>query len=299
MMMRKDELKTTEEWTTYEEEQARKAKKSILNGALLIGLLILGLLVLIALFGAFFIVDAGERAVLLTFGNPSIESYGSGIHMKVPIVQSVVKFEVRTQKYEAEASAASMDLQTVTSKIAINYHLIPEDVPRLYRELGKDYQSRVIQPLEQETVKAITAKFTAEELITKREIVREEIRDSLKENLAPRGIIVEEVSIVNFDFSRVFNEAIEAKVTAEQLKLKADRDLQRIQVEAEQKIASARAEAESLRLQKQEITPDLVRLRQIEVSKIAVDKWDGKMPIVVGGATPFIDISSILGANSS
>lgn len=266
-------------------DEMRKAIKSIVFVvAIIIGIIF----VIVLLFGSFYIVDAGERAVLLTWGSASQVAVDSGLHFKVPIVQDVVKFEVRTQKYEADASAASADLQMVTVKMAVNYHILPESVPRLYQETGIDYASRVIQPLEQEVVKATTAKFTAEELITKREEVRTEIKTELANRLSSRGIIVEEVSIVNFDFSKSFNAAIESKVEAEQLKLKADRDLERIKVEAEQKIASAKAEAESLRLQKQEITPDLIRLRQIEVQQKAVDKWDGILPKVTGGAVPFI-----------
>ena len=256
-------------------------------------MLVIGIVfVIIILFGMFYIVDAGERAVILTWGAASPNSIGPGLHFKIPIVQDVIKFEVRTQKYEAEASAASSDLQTVTAKMAVNYHLIPESVPKIYVEMGNDYATRVIMPLEQEIVKATTAQYTAEELITKRETVRLEIKKELIDRLSPRGIIVEEISIVNFDFSKTFNDAIEAKVTAEQSALAAKNKLVQVQYEAQQKVAAATAEAEALRLQKQEITPDLLRLRQIEVQQKAVDKWNGILPQVTGNAIPFISLNS-------
>lgn len=256
-------------------------------------------LLLFAVFGSWYIIDAGERGVILTLGKMSEEASEPGLHFKAPIVQKVVKMDVRTQRYDADNSAASKDLQTVTGKIAVNYHLVPESTPTIYSELKLDYQNRIIQPLEQEIVKSVTAKYTAEELITKREEVRHDIKTALQERLNPRGIIVEEVSIVNFDFSPQFNKAIEEKVTAEQMKLKADRDLERIKIEKEQKITQAEAEAESLRLQKTQVTPELIKLREIEVASKAldiqskaVDKWNGILPGVTGGAVPFISVDS-------
>ena len=257
------------------------------------GAVMLGILILLVIFGSWYIIPAGERGVLLTFGNPSIEPRTEGLHFKIPMIQSVVKMDIKTQKYEAEAAAASRDLQDIKTKIATNYHLVPEMTPELYKDIGLAYQEKVIQPLEQEIVKAITAKYTAEELITRREEVREDIKKLFTEKLRPRGIIIEEISIINFQFSSKFTEAIESKVTAEQLKLKADMDLQRIRVEKEQKITQAEAEAQALRLQKQEITPDLIKLRQIEVQKAMIDKWNGVMPVVFGSATPLMDITSL------
>lgn len=182
-----------------------------------IGGAVLGIFVLILLFMTFYIVNAGERAVLLTFGNPSMNEISEGLHFKIPLAQDVVIMDVKTQKYESESAAASKDLQNVQTKIAINYHLTTSEVPRLYKEIGKDYQNRVMQPVEQEVIKATTAKYTAEELITKREDVRQDMKNLLMEKLNPRGIIVEDVLITNFEFSPSFSQAIEAKVTAEQL----------------------------------------------------------------------------------
>lgn len=188
--------------------------------------------------------------------------------------------------------ARSRDLQQVHTKIALNYHLIPSRVAETFQLIG-DLDSvgdRIIIPAVQEAFKATTAKYTAEELISKRPEVRDHISQFMKDRLMRHGIAIDEFSIVNFRFSESFNQAIEAKTTAEQLKLKAERDLERIRVEAEQKIASAKAEAEALRLQKQEITPDLLKLREIENQRVALDKWDGRLPQVTGGSIPLVNI---------
>jgi len=202
--------------------------------------------------------------------------------------------EVRTTKLEVDSDSSSKDLQDVQTTIALNYHLVPEEVISLYKDIGTAYETRIIAPAIQESVKSVTARFTAEELITKRTEVREGIKNQLLERLSKYYIAVDDFNIVNFQFSEEFDKAIEAKVTAEQLKLKADRDLERIRVEAEQKIAQAQAEAEALRLQKQEITPDLVKLRMIEVQRSAIEKWDGILPRVTGEGVPLISVGNLV-----
>lgn len=256
--------------------------------------------VVIVLASSFYIIPAGKRGVLLTFGKPDMNAIQEGLHVKIPLVQQIVKISVQTQKYEADASAASSDLQIVTSKIATNYHLTPESVPRLYQEVGLDYAAKVIMPMEQEIVKSTTAKFTAEELITKREDVRLEMKTILTERLAPRGIIVEEVSIVNFDFSQEFNKAIESKVVALQNKLKAQNDLERIKIEKEQVIAQAEGQAEAQRLQKLQLTPELVTMRALQVQEEAIAKWSGTLPLFVSGNNmPFIgNIGNLVNSSS-
>lgn len=250
------------------------------------------LFLLIILFGTFYTISAGERGVLLTFGNPNMVSQGQGLHFKIPIIQQAIIFDVKTQKYEADLTSASRDLQDVKQKIAINYHILPEQVPTLFTDIGVDYAEKIIYPYEQETNKAVTSQYTAEELITRREEVREKMLVTLKDKLAPRGIIVEEVSILNFEFSPAFTTAIEQKVTAEQLKLKADNDLKRIEVEAQQKITSAKAEAESIRIQSEalKMNTGILTLRQIE-------KWDGVLPKVMcgsNGINPFINVNELI-----
>lgn len=246
----------------------------------------IGFIALIILFGAFGTVGAGERGVLLQFGAVKDRVFDEGLYVKIPFVQSVVKMDVKLQKDEIPASASSKDLQIVTSKIALNYHLEPSSVNRVWQEVGKNYNARIIAPSIQEAVKAETAKFTAEELITKREMVKEQIKANLAERLLQNFIIVDEFNIIDFSFSSAFNDAIEAKVTAEQLKLKAERDLERIKIEADQKIAEAEGKAIAIRIEAQALLQNakVVELRWIE-------KWDGKVPTYWGEASPFIGIN--------
>lgn len=272
------------EITPVTEEKVTK-----INVGSLIFFLILGILLLIMLFGTIYTIEAGERGVLLTFGKPDLDAKGEGIHFKIPIVQSVKKMDVKTQKYEADLTAASADLQDVNTKIAINYRISAERVPEIYREIGLDYANKVIYPVEQEVNKAITAKFTAVELVTRRDEVRNEMKNLLTERLQPRGINVEEVSIVNFAFSPSFTAAIEAKVTAEQNALAAKNKLEQIKYEADQRVAQAQGEALAIAAQAEAIRAqggaEYVQLQ-------AISKWDGKLPQynLGGGAVPFINI---------
>lgn len=231
-------------------------------------------------------VGAGERGVLLQFGAVQDKIFAEGLYFKIPFIQQVVKMDVKIQKDEVASSAASKDLQIVTSRIALNYHIAPGSVNKIWQEVGKNYNTRVISPSIQEAVKAVTAKFTAEELITKREEVKEQIKTNLTERLLQRFIVVDEFNIIDFEFSKAFNEAIEAKVTAEQLKLKADRDLERIKIEAEQKVAEAQGKAEAIRIEAEALKQNaqVVELRWIE-------KWNGQVPEYWGQASPFIGLN--------
>jgi regulator of protease activity HflC (stomatin/prohibitin superfamily) len=234
-------------------------------------------------------VDAGERGVVLRFGevNRVVEP---GPNFKIPLAEQVVHMSVRVQKTTTKTEAASRDLQVVQTTMVLNYNIEPGKAGNLYSNIGLNYNERIIDPAVKESFKAAAARYTAEELISKREALKTEVRNYLRDRLKVFGIIVVELSITDFEFSQEFNKAIESKQTAEQNALRAKRDLDRIRVEAEQKIASARAEAESLRLQRQVISPELIQLRQIEAQIKAIEKWDGKMPNVTGGAVPFIQV---------
>lgn len=247
------------------------------------------LFLLVLLFSSFQVIGAGERGVVFSklSGVKNVQ-LGEGLHFKIPFVEEIISIDVKVQKSQTDARAASKDLQNVSSTIAVNFHIDPAAAQKVYQEIGLSFKERVIDPAVQEGVKSVTAHFTAEELITRRAEVKDAIKANLSERLMKFNIIVDEFSIVNFDFSHEFNVAIEAKQTAEQSALKAKRDLDRIKIEAEQRVTQARAEADGQRLQRETLTPILLQLR-------AIEKWDGKLPQVSGGATPFIDINSFKG----
>jgi len=252
-------------------------------------------LLVLSTFRFWVVVPAGHRDVVLQFG--AVKGVmGEGLHLLLPVVQRIELGDVRVQKTETEAAAASRDLQTVRSLIAVNYHVDPVAVGDLYRRVGMRYAATVVAPAVQECVKAVTAQYTAEQLITERQQVSARMQEQLQAKLEPYGIVVDGFNVVNFDFSEEFNRAIEAKQAAEQLALKAQWNLERVKIEAEQKLTQARVEAEALRIQKQEVTPELLRLREIEAMLKATEKWDGKLPQVMDGAVPFLQVVSGQGA---
>jgi prohibitin 2 len=239
-------------------------------------------------------IGAGERGVVLNFGAVKLAVLGEGLHFRVPIQQQIIIMDVKVQKASTDASASSSDLQEVSSTVAINYHIIPDKANVVYQTIGTEFKERIIDPAVQEVVKAVSAKYTAENLITKRSSVSDAMKSTLTERLLAYNIAVDAFSIVEFSFSKIFMEAIESKQTAEQLALKAQRDLERIKIEAEQKITSARAEAEALRLQRANISIDLIELRKIEANIKAIEKWNGILPQVTGnGAIPLIGVGDI------
>ena len=263
------------------------------NGDLLVSKIItqviIGLVVLVVLFGSFRVVGAGERGVVLTLGQVSDSVWSEGLHLKLPLIQSVKILDVKTQVESIDATAASKDLQNVTAKVALNYHLDSGRVNKLWQALGAEYKVRIIDPAIQEAVKAVTAKYTAEELITKRPQVKDDVKLALTERLNKEFIIVDEFSIVNFDFSASFNQAIEAKVTAEQNALASKNKLEQVKYEAEQRITEARGEAEAIRIQAQAIQnqggAEYVNLK-------AIEKWNGTLPqYMLGNTTPFINLN--------
>jgi regulator of protease activity HflC (stomatin/prohibitin superfamily) len=245
------------------------------------------------------IVDAGHRGVLLHWNavDTTIPPLEEGLHFVMPFADDVVPMEVRTLLFVKGTSAASKDLQTVTTEVTVNYRPNPEAVSTLYKEVGLNYQNRVIAPAVEEVVKQVTANYNAEELITKRPLVKSDIENEITKRLNVYNIETEIISITDFQFSSLFSQAIEAKVEAEQKALQAENDLRRIQVEALQaearsqgiakgNIAQANGEAEAIRIINQALSQNPAYLEWLKTQA-----WDGRLPLVVGeGGTPFIQI---------
>jgi prohibitin 2 len=255
------------------------------------------------------IVEAGNRGVLLQFGAvDTSKSLPEGLHLVTPFRDDVIQVEVRTLKTVESAASASKDLQDVRTEVALNYHVSPDNAQILFQQLGFEYSARVISPAIQESVKQVTARFNAEELITKRETVKTEIEQQIKQRLAAYNVIVETISITEFKFSDQFTRAVEAKVEAEQRALQAENELRRIEIEARQAEAKAIgdqqaniARAEGLRqaniLEAQgeaeaiKIIDEQLRNNPNYLEWLKTQRWDGKLPLVIGeGGTPFIQI---------
>jgi regulator of protease activity HflC (stomatin/prohibitin superfamily) len=201
------------------------------------------LIVLSVVAGSFTQIPAGHRGVVIRFGGVTGSILNEGLQVKLPFIDGVVKTNVQTQKYEAGATSLSLDLQDVNTTIALNYKLEPSAVAEVYRTLGLEYMNKIAAPAIQETVKAITAKYNAEDLILRRSEAKAGITSDLSARLQERGIITEAVSITNFQFSETFTAAIEAKVAAEQAVLESRNKLERVKVEAQQAQEKARGEA--------------------------------------------------------
>ncbi|NEQ20500.1 MAG: prohibitin family protein [Microcoleus sp. SIO2G3] len=246
------------------------------------------LLVLAILFKPFAIVNAGERGVILRFGKVQDTVLDEGIHPILPIVTSVKRLNVRVQKNDFQAGAASRDLQKLNTDLAVNWHIDPTKVNKVYQRVGDEQQIIVgiITPAVSEILKAATAKKTAEEIITQRTDLKEEIDKNLEARLVNYGIIVDDVSLTNFSFSPEFSKAIEAKQIAEQEAKQADFIALKASKEAQAEVNRAKGQAEAQRLQRQTLTPELLQ-------KQAIEKWNGQFPTVMGGnnALPLINVT--------
>lgn len=208
---------------------------------------VVGVILIIAslIMASFTTIPAGHRGVVIRFSAVTGRILDEGLQTKLPFIESVEKMSVQTQKYEADATSASKDLQDVNTTIALNWHLDPGMADEVYRTLGLEFIERLAAPAIQETVKQVTARYIAEDLILRRDEVKAAITENLSSRLLERGIVTETVSITNFKFSDTFTAAIEAKVAAEQAVLEAKNKLERVKVEAQQREAEAKGEADA------------------------------------------------------
>jgi len=252
-----------------------------------VALIVAGLLM--TSFGA---LGAGERGVVLQFGATTGRVLQPGIYAVVPLIESVHAVDVQVQKEEVnKATAVSHDLQQVWTNVALNYYVRPEGVSILYKTVGDAYKNRIIDPAVQEALKAVTARFSAEDLIARRNEAKVELVMEIQNRLATHNIVVDAVSLTDFQFTEEFTNAIEAKVTAAQLALKAENDLDRVRFESEQRLNRAEAEAKSIEIQARAIQnqggAEYVRLQ-------AISKWDGKLPVNMYGSAPvpFLNIAA-------
>ncbi len=270
--------------------------------ALLVTLLVLALIVLLSSAAT---VPAGHTGVIVTLGKVSETTLSEGFHLKVPFVQDVVSLSNQIQVYEVDAPAVSKDLQSVSSTIAVNYRLQSVRSAEIYRNIGGDYQAVILTPAVQESVKSVTAQYTAEQLITERSTVGEQIKEQLSTKVGEYGLQIEKFNIVNFDFSAEFNQAIEQKQVAEQNLLKTKTEQEQAIVvanaEAQKKVITAKAEAEAIlaQAQAQADANDLLNasLTELVLQNQMLEKWDGKLPTVTGGdSSLLLDLNQAVGS---
>ncbi|CAN5523987.1 hypothetical protein BH18THE1_BH18THE1_05250 [soil metagenome] len=255
------------------------------------------IIIIVVLAESIVIVEAGHRGVVLYLGAVENRVLGEGVHFITPFAEQVVQMEVRTQKFQAEATAASNDLQEVQTVIALNYRIDPQETNRIYQILGVNYADRVISPTIQESVKASVAKFNAEDLITKRETAKSAIANAIRITLSSNNIQVQNVFITDFKFSDAFATQIEQKVVAFQKFLTEQNNLKSIEVVANQSVAQAegqaRANAAKAGGESQAIKIITLQLRESPeyLQWQAITKWNGQMPYALGNsAFPFLQL---------
>ena len=224
----------------------------------------------------FIVINAGERGVLMQFGRVQQTVFGEGIHIIIPIVNTVKKISVRVQKQEIVSEAYSKDLQDIFTDVALNWHILPEEANVIFQDIGdeKDIVEKIINPAVEEVLKAVMARYAAEEIVTKRGEVKSVVDNLLTIKLHDYHLVFDDISLVNVNFSHKFSEAVEAKQIAEQDAKRADFVALKAEKQAEAKVNLAKGEAEVNRLLHETLTNEVLE-RQ------AIEKWDGKLPLIM------------------
>jgi regulator of protease activity HflC (stomatin/prohibitin superfamily) len=248
------------------------------------------LIILVLLSSFFVVVNAGERGVLMRFGQVQPQVLGEGLHTIIPIVNTVQKLSVRVQNQEISAEASSRDLQEVYTDVALNWHIVPTEANVIFQEIGDKLAivQRIINPAVEEVLKAVMAKYTAEEIVTRRNEVKSEVDSLLTERLAAYHIAVDDISLVHVRFSNRFRDAVEAKQIAEQEAKRAEFVALKAKRDAEAQLNLAKGEAEAQRLLRENLTPEMLQ-RQ------AIAKWNGTLPLIVGSEGPkLLDLNRLI-----
>ncbi len=250
-------------------------------------MIITGILAVILLFSSVTTIKSGEVGIRVRFGKVVNRQTSEGINFKMPIIEKIEKMNVRVQKVEVQTASSSKDLQEVEMSLAVNYQIDKDKARSLYKTVGTGYDEVILEPAIQESIKAVTSKYTAEELITNRSEVSEKCQEELNKKVSKYGLKVNDFNITNFNFSEEFNKAIEEKQVAEQKVLTAKQELEKERIEAEKKIVKAEAEKQANELKQQSLTDNIIKEKFIE-------KWNGELP-KVSGSNNIMDVSEIIG----
>lgn len=246
-------------------------------------------LVILAIVLTVFTVPAGSVGVVTRFSAVNRVAY-PGVNFKIPFAERVHRMDIRVQKDEVTATAASLNMQDVDSIIAVNYHVDGTKATNLYQEIGKNFNAVVVSPAIQEAYKAVTARYTAEQLLQRRAEVSKATEEELQTRLSEYYIIVDAVSIIDSQFSQEYSNAIEAKQVAEQNVQTARLELEKTKVEAEKRVVEAQAQADA-----QKALKDTGALSPEYLQYLFLTRWNGTLPQVMGGTTPVFDVSGYIG----
>lgn len=264
-------------------------KKAIILGSFF-GVVIL--IIIITVFSSITTVPTGYVGVKTRFGKVQDEVIQEGLNMKVPFIEKIVKIDCKTQKIETSSEGSTKDMQTVNIAVAINYNVNKDTANKLYREVGTDYTNIIINPAILEAIKSSMAQYTAEELITKREEVSNEIQESIINKIADKGFTVTEFNITNIDFSEQYDQAIETKAVKQQEVMTAQAELEKQKIQNEKEISEAEKDAKVMELQNQQITENTLRLKELEVQQKLIEKWNGQLPTTsLGDNIPMLNLN--------
>lgn len=251
-----------------------------------IKLFILGfvaVLALVTIFSMLTTVPTGSVGIKVRFGAVQDDIIAEGLNLKMPFVEKIVKIDCKTKKLETTSESSTKDMQTVTASIAVNYNVLKSTANKLYQTVGSDYEQILIQPAMLESIKAAMAQYTAEELITKRAEASDKILETLESKLAEKGFEITGFNLTDVQFSEAYNDAIEAKAVAQQATEKAKEELAKAQIENQKKVETAKAEAEVMKIQNNEITDKTLALRELEIKEQLIQKWNGAYPSTMLG----------------
>ena len=264
-----------------------KTKSKVILGSIIV-VIILAVIILIA---SITTVPTGYIGIKTRFGQVQDDMIQEGFNFKAPFIEKIVKIDCRTQKYEVTTEASSKDLQKVSNiKIVVNYNVDKSKANQLYKNVGINYQTVLIEPAILESIKQGMSQYTAEQLITKRSEVADVIMNLLKEKLEQKGVFVTALNITDLSFSKEFDKAVEDKQIVEQETQKAQYELEKAKVENEKKIENAKADAEVMKQQNKEITDEYLKLKELEVQQKIVEKWNGQLPTTTSDTIPFLNI---------
>jgi regulator of protease activity HflC (stomatin/prohibitin superfamily) len=267
------------------------------------GAVVLAVVLLLFWFNPLYQVQSGYAGVLLNFGSVQQVSLNPGLHFAVPVYQQIVQVSTQPQTVTSDESGSTHDLQLVNTSIAVTFHVDPDNTPDFYQSF-RDFDtvgSRIIAPAISNDVKAVTANYDAEELVTKRDIVDTQIKEQIIASLAPYHLTVEAVNVSNFAFSSAYTQAIEQKQVAQQQALQAQYTLQQTEISAQQQVVQAKAQADAAVATAQGQAQALLLTSSAQakantliglsltaevLQQKALDKWDGALPHFLTGGSP-------------
>ncbi|MCK9594214.1 MAG: prohibitin family protein [Candidatus Omnitrophica bacterium] len=231
---------------------------------------------LVIFFGSFYVIGVGQVGVIFNQATGQTKSVQSGFNLKMPVIEQLSVFDIRTQRIDIVEDCASKDLQLVRMKTVINYHLDYTKVNEIFTKVGRDYTDKIIIPITNEIAKSLVSQYTVENIIVKRAELKDAIEVALRVKLGEYFIVIESVNLVNVDFTPEFNRIVEAKQIEEQKIKTAEYKKMQAAQNKEAVILEAEGESKRQELIKATVNPQIVSLEWIK-------KWDGKLPVTMLG----------------